>query len=232
MEVGVQSGGKIPLLRDYFGPGFEYVGIDINPSTTMFDNGDWAHIEIGDSEDPTFLKNIQRKYPHVDIFLDDGSHTMQQQRLAMELMLPHVQPEGVYAVEDLATSWNKKWGGMENADCRNSQFLETTMWGMIHTSLDWFMSDWIRGGVMKPYELHQSKFPDRWWKTVPNSVKHIHIYNQIVVYEKGLTHRPNNIVTVDSSIPVPPQPSGTHPKTDWTPILKKLQAYTGSTWIW
>lgn len=30
MEIGVQSGGKIPMLRDYFGPGLTYIGIDIN----------------------------------------------------------------------------------------------------------------------------------------------------------------------------------------------------------
>ena len=37
MEIGVQSGGKIPLLRDYFGPGFQYIGIDINPSCKKFE---------------------------------------------------------------------------------------------------------------------------------------------------------------------------------------------------
>ena len=26
MEIGVQSGGKIPMLRDYFGPGLTYGG--------------------------------------------------------------------------------------------------------------------------------------------------------------------------------------------------------------
>jgi len=45
MEIGVQSGGKIPLLRDYFGPGFVYIGIDINPSTKMFESADWVHIK-------------------------------------------------------------------------------------------------------------------------------------------------------------------------------------------
>lgn len=49
MEVGVQSGGKIAAIRDYIGPGLEYIGIDVNPSTKMFEAEDeeWTHIEIG-----------------------------------------------------------------------------------------------------------------------------------------------------------------------------------------
>ena len=75
MEIGVQSGGKIALLKDYFGPSLEYIGVDINPSTKMF-QGPNVHIEIGDSGDRTFLQTLQKKYPHIDIFLDDGGHTL------------------------------------------------------------------------------------------------------------------------------------------------------------
>eukprot|EP00957_Ditylum_brightwellii_P148862 11332801-Ditylum_brightwellii.AAC.1 len=107
MEIGVQSGGKIPLLRQYFGDGLTYIGVDINPSCKMFESADWIHIEIGDSGDPEYLRQLQEKYPHVDIFLDDGGHVMDQQRTALRYMLPHVQPDGVYMCEDLSTSWGK-----------------------------------------------------------------------------------------------------------------------------
>ena len=36
----MKSGGKIPLLQNYFRSGLKYVGIDINPSTKMFDSAD------------------------------------------------------------------------------------------------------------------------------------------------------------------------------------------------
>ena len=42
MEVGVQSGGSALLWRWYFGSKFRYVGIDVNPATKQFDNGDWC----------------------------------------------------------------------------------------------------------------------------------------------------------------------------------------------
>ena len=113
MEIGVQSGGKIPMLRDYFGPGLTYVGIDINPSCKMFESpDDKIHIEIGSSSNREFLQSMKEKYPKVDIFLDDGGHRMSQQRLSMEMMLPHLQPDGVFMCEDLATSWGEGFGGI------------------------------------------------------------------------------------------------------------------------
>jgi hypothetical protein len=74
MEVGVHSAGKIGMFRNYFGPSFTYVGIDINPSTKMFESADWVFIEIGNSEDRSFLDELKKKNPHVYIFLDDGGH--------------------------------------------------------------------------------------------------------------------------------------------------------------
>ena len=230
MEVGVQSGGKIGVLRDYFGPKFKYVGIDINPSTRMFANDDWAHIEIGDSGNPEFWKGIKEKYPRVDIFLDDGGHTMQQQRLALEVMLPHVHPEGVYMCEDLSTSWGAGFGGIHTKDHRDPAFTDTTMVGLIHNTLDWFMAGFIGGGVMRQTNVPDDFFSESWWRVVPDTVKHIHYYNQIVVYEKGITYQPKAYKTVGKFIPI--KDSGEHEKENWDPILKKISSYTGSKWDW
>jgi len=235
MEVGVQSGGKIALLRDYFGPGLEYIGIDINPSTQKFQNPKhpWVHIEIGDSRSPEFWLAIKQKYQHVDIFLDDGGHAMEDQIVTMEHMLPHVQVEGIFICEDLSTSWSPPYGGRANKDARHAEFVETTMVGLIHKSLDWFMYGYMPG------ENHwqAEQVPDThwvqqkaWWKVVPSQVKHIHYYKNLVVYEKGVTPTPKAIRTVGNLIPY--GPSGEHPPTDWTGVLQKLQNYTNSPWKW
>jgi len=235
MEVGVQSGGKIALLRDYFGPGFEYIGVDINPSTQKFQHPEhpWVHIEIGDSGSPDFWIGMKQKYPHVDIFLDDGGHFMQQQMLTMEHMLRHVQAEGVYICEDLSTSWSPTYGGRPQEDARHPAFLETTMVGLIHKSLDWFQFGYMPGKInWMADEVADGHWPQQqsWWKVIPLQVKHIHYYNQMVVYEKGLTFTPKNIMTVGSVIPI--APSGQHPPTDWTIVLEKLQTHTNSPWKW
>lgn len=228
MEVGVQSGGKIAAMRDYFGPGFEYIGIDVNPSTRKFDAADWVNIEIGDSGDRNFWNSIKTKYPHVDIFLDDGGHRMNQQRLALEVMLPHLQSEGVFFCEDINTSWSKTYGGIPAGDTRNTAFMETTFVGLAHRTMDWFMAGWLSGNEMKWKLPADNTFPDTWWKVVPDQVKHIHLYNQAIVYEKGLVRQSPSIMTTGSSIPY--RNSGEHSKTDWPLVLSKLQNYTESNW--
>lgn len=231
MEVGVQSGGKIAGLRDYFGPGFVYVGIDTNPSTKMFESADWVHIEIGDSGNRTFLQKLKQKYPHVDIFLDDGGHMMTQQMVALEEMLPHVQPEGVYICEDLATSWIAHYQGYPMQDVHNQTFLQHTMVGLVHKTIDWLNHGWYAGDYKTNYhDLPDDYFPEKWWHIIPQQVKHIHYYNQFVVYEKGHSEVPSRYKTVGKRIPY--QDSGIHKPVDWNFIMKKIQHYTGSPWQW
>jgi hypothetical protein len=215
MQIGVQSGGKIPLLRDYFGPGLTYIGVDINNSTKKFESADWVHIEIGSSEDIDFLTYLKTKHPKVDLFLDDGGHTMNQQRTALKEMLPHVQPDGVYMCEDLSTSWSGRFQGQPKKDSRDGQFLEKTMVGLIHRTMDWLQAGWIPGRVM--YENTPAKDffgPDeRWWLEFHQTVKHIHYYNQLVVYEKGYREPAFDVKTVGNEIPL--KNSGVHEKVDW-----------------
>jgi len=231
MEIGVQSGGKIPMLRDYFGPGLSYIGVDINPSVNKFSSADWVHIEIGNSEDLEFLQQLKQKYPKVDIFLDDGGHTMNQQIVAMKEMLPHVQPDGVYMCEDLSTSWSPSFGGYKMKDHRHDDFREKTMVGIVHRTLDWLNFGWIPGGVMswdRP-NLPTKYWPNEpWWREFAQTVKHIHYYNQIVVYEKGHVDIPFAAKTVGDTIPY--KESGKHAKVDWPPILSRISEYTKSTW--
>jgi phosphoribosyl 1,2-cyclic phosphodiesterase len=237
MEIGVQSGGKIPLLRKYFGPGFQYIGIDINPSTLQFqtqpDDDFNAHIEIGDSANATFLEYIANKYPHVDIFLDDGGHTMEQQITAIRHFLPHVQPEGIYMCEDLGTSWQKIYGGIPNGKSYSPddlRFMNETMVGFIHQTMDWFTAATMRGKhsyyAQEIDTIFNCKFDcsdsptNPWWKTIPKQVKHIHYYNQLVVFEKGVTQMPTPLQTVGTEIPI--GYSGEYDPINWKRILQKI----------
>jgi len=238
MEIGIQSGGKIGTMRDYFGPGFQYIGVDINNSTRMFDSADWIHVEIGDSGDRDVLRSLKKKYPRIDIFLDDGGHTMAQQMLTLEEMLPHIHEEGVFLCEDLSTSWKdtfhgNHFGGMVHGKISNPEFLEKTFFGLVHKTMDWLQGDWISSGGGGPKELPDDTFQEKWWKNILQQVKHIHLYNQFVVYEKGKTYKPQEIgaSTSDVEISKNKDDSGNHDKpVDWGPILDKLQTYMGSPW--
>lgn len=242
MEVGVQSGGKIPMLRKYFGPGLMYIGIDINPSTKIFEtakNDDFSvRIEIGDIADESFISLIKKKYPHVDIFLDDGGHTMQQQITAMKHMLPHVQPEGIYMCEDLGTSWLQSFGGVPYGSVANDEkFVRQTMVGLIHQTLDWLLGTAISGSgqsntvFQELDDVADDIFGEAggeqssWWKVIPSQIKHIHYYNQLVVYEKGITYKAYPWKTIGRRIRY--NDSGLRERVEWKTILHKLDIMFG-----
>ena len=63
---------------------------------------------------------------------------------------------------------------------------------------------------------------DRWWKEFASSVKHIHYYNQVVVYEKGHVGKLFATKTVGTSIPY--GASGEHKKVDWLSVMGHLKA--------
>mmetsp|Transcript_23722 Transcript_23722/g.40237 ORF Transcript_23722/g.40237 Transcript_23722/m.40237 type:complete len:147 (-) Transcript_23722:174-614(-) len=146
-------------------------------------------------------------------------------------MLPHIHAEGVYICEDLSTSWGKRFQGRPYGNASDGAFLSETMFGYVHQSLDWLNSMWIPGGVQYPRDFFKTAPPGSMWRTVVDQVKHIHLYNQFVVYEKGKTWTmPHVVGTIGTQIPY--WYSGEREKVDWMPILNKLQNLSGSPWKW
>jgi hypothetical protein len=86
-------------------------------------NNDWATIVMGDQESPEFWNKfvIDHKLANsIDIFNDDGGHTMNQQINTFYAMFGHVKSDGVYLCEDLATSYSTSYGGSPK-DTRTTQ---------------------------------------------------------------------------------------------------------------
>ncbi len=110
IEIGVFHGGSLQMWRNYFGPGARIVGIDTNPACRQFED-EATTILIGDQADRGFLAEVRARFPHVDIVIDDGGHTMVQQITTFEALYPHLQPHGVYLCEDLQTSYLPDFGG-------------------------------------------------------------------------------------------------------------------------
>lgn len=110
MEIGVFKGGSLQMWKDYFGEGARIIGVDIDETTKDFEEKQIS-IEIGSQEDRDFLKRLREKYPRVDILIDDGGHTMNQQITTFEEMFPHISYGGTYLCEDLHSSYMKRFGG-------------------------------------------------------------------------------------------------------------------------
>eukprot|EP01060_Flectonema_neradi_P007930 TRINITY_DN15646_c0_g1_i1.p1 TRINITY_DN15646_c0_g1~~TRINITY_DN15646_c0_g1_i1.p1 ORF type:complete len:327 (+),score=51.49 TRINITY_DN15646_c0_g1_i1:34-1014(+) len=99
----------------------------------IWDNG----IYWGDQADRELLlamtKNISQP---LDVVVDDGGHTMNQQITSFETLFPFVKPGGLYFIEDLETSFMRgEWGGDAISHIR-----QTTTVGYINriiTDLHW-----------------------------------------------------------------------------------------------
>jgi hypothetical protein len=100
VEVGIYSGGSIPMWKQYFGEGCRVHGVDIQDACKAYEDSQTT-IHIGDQADRVFWKRFRETVPTVDVFIDDGGHEPEQQMVTLEEMLPHLSPGGIYICEDI-----------------------------------------------------------------------------------------------------------------------------------
>ena len=110
LEIGIFQGGSLQMWKDYFGPKAKIFGVDINARCKQFEE-DQVRIFIGDQADKKFLSGLKKELPRLDIVIDDGGHTMEQQINTFEALYPHLSPNGVYLCEDTHTSYWQRYGG-------------------------------------------------------------------------------------------------------------------------
>ncbi|MDR1701892.1 MAG: class I SAM-dependent methyltransferase [Sporomusaceae bacterium] len=104
VEIGVCKGGSLKMWKNYFGSNAQIVGIDISPYCKNFEE-DRIKIMVGSQEDRSFLKSVAQNLSKIDIVIDDGGHTMNQQIVSFEELFPLISENGVYLCEDLHTSY-------------------------------------------------------------------------------------------------------------------------------
>jgi hypothetical protein len=110
LEIGVAHGGSLQMWKSYFGEQAYIYGIDIDPRCKQLEE-ERVEIFIGSQTDRDFLQYVRNTIGTVDIIIDDGGHTMEQQICSFEELYPAVQERGVYLVEDLHTSYWSGYGG-------------------------------------------------------------------------------------------------------------------------
>ena len=117
LEIGIQNGGSIDMWRNYFSKrGVIIYGIDIDERCRVLNNPENdIHIRIGSQEDPLFLTSVLNEiisnHGRLDILLDDGGHTMNQQITTFNTLFDHIHENGVYLCEDTHTSYWHGWNG-------------------------------------------------------------------------------------------------------------------------
>jgi cephalosporin hydroxylase len=181
VEIGVYHGGSLEMWRHYFGRGARIVGIDLDPRCRLFE-GDSVSVMIGDQADRKFLSEVRARYPHVDIVIDDGGHTMAQQITSFEELYPHIQPHGVYLCEDLHTSYYPPYGGGYRRDGTFIQYA-TRLVDQLHA---WYSTE-----------------PDRFRiDEITRSTHGLHFYDSVLVVEKRPIAEPTASKTGKPSFPL------------------------------
>jgi hypothetical protein len=97
------------MWRDYFGPEARIIGIDLNPNAKRWEK-DGFEVHIGSQSDPAFWKTFFEFVGPVDIVLDDGGHTFEQQIVTVHNCIPNIKEGGLMIVEDTHTSYFKEFG--------------------------------------------------------------------------------------------------------------------------
>ena len=180
VEFGVSHGGSLQMWKDYFGPHAKIFGIDINPHCKQLED-EQVTIFIGDQEDRTFLHELTKQIPRIDILIDDGGHTMQQQINTFEVLFPCIDRNGVYLCEDLHTSYWSEFGGGFRVPGTFIEYSKNFI-DLIHA---WHSRQTER--------LPVTEFT--------KSVHSLHYYNSILVIEKRPLEKPFHLKTGKKIIP-------------------------------
>lgn len=172
MEIGVSKGGSLQMWKDYFGEDAHIIGIDIEEVTKAFEEENIS-IEIGSQSDRDFLRKLKEKYPKIDILIDDGGHTMEQQIVTFEEMFPHISYGGTYLCEDLHTSYWEKYGGGYRYPNTYIEYSKNFI-------------DYIHAWHSQTKVLQENQYS--------RSMHSLHYYNSILVIEKEKMGPPLNYI--------------------------------------
>ena len=187
VEFGVSQGGSLQMWRDYFGSDAKIYGVDINEQCKTFEE-EGTEIFIGDQGDRNFLKSLTNSIPRIDILIDDGGHTMDQQIRTFEELFPYISKDGIYLCEDCLTSYWKKFGGGYKHEDSFIEYCKNLI-------------DEINAWHSKTRHLKVTNFT--------KMGKSMHFYDSIVVIEKGEVLEPVNLKTGNVTIP------NYHPPKRW-----------------
>jgi Methyltransferase domain len=174
VEIGVLGGGSLQMWRTYFGPDTRIVGVDIDPECREH-AGDGIEVHIGDQADRAFLEDLVGRVGPIDVVIDDGGHEKEQQITSFEVLFPALSPTGVYACEDLHSSYLPSFGASRGGRPHEGSFVSYTK-SKIDELHAWFSED------AEPGEFTRS-------------TASIHLYAGLVVFERAPREEPTVVAS-------------------------------------
>jgi cephalosporin hydroxylase len=106
-EIASAGGASLRMWRSFF-PHARVIGVDLH--LKALPREDRITILQGDQTDPALLAQLAGRGPF-DLVVDDGSHRGDHINITFKALWPHVNPHGLYVIEDLETAYDPAYGG-------------------------------------------------------------------------------------------------------------------------
>jgi hypothetical protein len=183
LEIGIggyqnpkEGGQSLRMWKAYF-PKSSIFGIDICNKSYHDENR--IKTFTGSQIDEGFLRKVAAEIGAIDIIIDDGSHYNSHVIETFKILFPLLSSNGVYAIEDLQTSYwdevnGENWGG-------SSDLMAP------HTSMNYFKSlvDGLNYEEFK-CEKYTPTYFDR-------HIISMHFYHNLLFIHKGQNNEGSNV---------------------------------------
>ncbi|MCL1933894.1 MAG: class I SAM-dependent methyltransferase [Candidatus Azobacteroides sp.] len=180
LEIGVggyenpkAGGNSLRMWKKYFPFGKIY-SIDIYDKSALQENR--IKIYQGSQVDSVFLKKITETIGPLDIIIDDGSHLNEHIIETFKILFPKLKEGGVYAIEDIQTSYWEDYGG----DSKNLNNSKTAM-NFLKSLTD----------CLNHQEIIDENYRESYFD---KKIVSIHFYHNLVFIHKGDNNEKSNIV--------------------------------------
>jgi hypothetical protein len=155
LEIGVQNGGSLEVLSQYFDKAAHIVGCDINPLCGELKfAGPRISVVVGDINSPDVISALTNKLKPIHLLIDDGSHVSFEIINAFINYFPLVAPGGIYLIEDThCLYWEELGSGILRSTSAQRLFklltdvLNYEHWQKDMTLEAWLSSFFLKGGV-------------------------------------------------------------------------------------
>ena len=185
LEIGVggyedttKGGASLRMWKEYF-PQARIFAIDVYDKSGLEE--DRIRIFTGSQADPAFLDRVAAETGPLDIVIDDGSHRNPDVIASFEALFPRLREGGIYAIEDMQTSYWPSYGGSTDLAAGH------TMMALVKRLADGLNhAEFIRPG-------YQPTFTDL-------NVSSLHVYHNLAFVYRGRNDDESNILRAN----VPP----------------------------
>ena len=179
LEIGIggyadpgKGGASLRMWKAFF-PQAHVFGLDITDKSALAE--DRITILCGDQGDPAFLEDMATRHGPFDLIVDDGSHRSEHVITSFRALFPHLRDGGIYAIEDLQTSYWERYGGSSepNHEGASMTFLQRLTDGLNYAEFD-----------IPDYE---PSYTDRW-------VRSISFWHNLAIIEKAPNLERSNLL--------------------------------------